>query len=54
MAEKLCPSREVSWVVSKKGISMNNFEVEKSIYLDNICSRVSPCTYMTIVPDMRT
>lgn len=50
--EKLCTSREVSWTVSKKGVSVNYFTAEVRICLHIIYSWVSPCTNMTTVPNM--
>lgn len=37
LANRLCPGKEVSWAVTKKNISMNDFAVEARIWLTIIC-----------------
>lgn len=53
MAEKLCPSREFPWVATRRGISMNDFTEVARQLLNIICSRVSPCTHMNSILDIR-
>lgn len=53
MEEKLFPGKEVPWVPTKRGISMNDFAFEAQILLNNIGSQVSPCAHMTMVPDFQ-
>lgn len=50
----LCSIREVSWAITKRGISMHDLTTEARIWLNIICSRVSPCTYMTFVTELCT
>lgn len=54
MAEKLCLGKDVPWVATKKGISMNEFIVEDHIWLNIIYSWISPCTHMTAITDMHS
>lgn len=37
MSSILCPSKEVPWDATKKGISMNDFIVEARIWWNIIC-----------------
>lgn len=50
----LCPNKEVSWAVTKRGISMYDFPIETRIWLNIIYSRVSPCTHWTYVKELLT
>lgn len=53
MGKKLYFCREVLWAGTKKGISMNDSTAEVRIWLHIICSWVSPCMHMTVVPYLR-
>lgn len=52
MVEKLCPKKKVSWAPINRNILINDFTVEARVWLNIICSRVSPCTHMTEVIDL--
>ncbi|KAF3629780.1 hypothetical protein FXO37_28763 [Capsicum annuum] len=45
--------KEVHWAITKKDILLNDFTAEARLWMNIICSRVSACTYMTMITDMR-
>lgn len=53
LVEKLCPGIEVSWATTKMRILLHDFTFKAQIWLAIIYSRVSLCTNITYIPDMR-
>ncbi|KAF3680502.1 hypothetical protein FXO38_02276 [Capsicum annuum] len=53
LAERLCPGKEVCWVVTNKNISINDFTAKAHIWFNIIYSQVSSFTHMTTVPYLR-
>lgn len=41
-------------MATTRGISMNNFNGKACIWINIICSRISPCTHPTIIINLRT
>lgn len=52
MTEKMCLGKEVSWAVTKKGISMNDFTAKARIWLNTIFGQIFPYTHITVVTNM--
>lgn len=53
MGDILCAGKKVPWATTKRDILMNHFTAEARLWLNINCSRVSPCTHMTIVTNMQ-
>ncbi|KAF3636612.1 hypothetical protein FXO38_24075 [Capsicum annuum] len=53
LAKRLCPKKEVSWMETKTNIYMNDLTFEARIFMNIKCRRVSPCTNMSSVLDLR-
>ncbi|KAF3636393.1 hypothetical protein FXO37_25462 [Capsicum annuum] len=53
MANILCPRKVVPSKTTKRDILINDVKVKARLWLNIICSRVSPCTYMAIITNIR-
>lgn len=49
----LCPKKEVPWPTTKCDILMKDFKAKSMLWLNIIYSRLSPCTHIAVVTDMR-
>lgn len=53
MKNILCPIKAVPQSITKRDILMNDLTTEARLWPNIIYSRISPCTYMTIVKDLQ-
>ncbi|KAF3676478.1 hypothetical protein FXO38_04263 [Capsicum annuum] len=53
MVDILCPGKAVPWASTRPDILLKDFKAEARLWLNIIYSRVSPCTHITIVTNIR-
>ena len=52
VGRKTLPRKNLLWAATKSNIYMYDFTVESKIWFNIIYSQVSPCTHITVFPDL--